>query len=1176
MRLTQIKLSGFKSFVDPITIPVPSQLVGVVGPNGCGKSNIMDAVRWVLGETKASELRGESMQDVIFNGGGSRKAAARASVELVFDNSSGRAAGQWRSYAEIAVRRVLTRTGESSYFINNQAVRRRDIHDIFLGTGLGAKGYAIIGQGMINRLIEAKPEELRVYLEEAAGVSRYKERRRETENRLSDTRDKLARLGDIMYELEHNLEKLARQAEVAQTYRKLQSDGQDKQHLWWYLREENALQDVQKSRATLAQKRADLEASSASLRHAELQIETQRQAMDQAKEAMYASQNQLFQANALVASIEAQIKHIVESRERLQHRQSQLKTQMLDWQSQLDYAQEQRETLFAKIEEDQALIEEAQAVLDSLQDNFPQYEVARQRWQQERETRREKLSTAEQELALVSQRIQDIHRQLQALEVKYERLKAQCAEIAKPDELDLVRLRTALASAVSEKSALRQEIEQIEAQLPEADVQRQQAQQVWQSAQTDLTKLDARLHTLQALQEDIQSKGKLATWLNKHGLSGLNRLWQKIHTDRGWEVALEAILQERMNALELRQLSMSRAFAQDSPPVRMAFYEKPSSVATVAVPSSAWVPLIQYVRCEDSALATLLAKWLEHVFVVETVQEALDQRSLLDEHSCFVLREGHVIDKHSVRFYAPDEEQSGLLARQQEIDNLQKELKAAQLLLDEKHQLLTRAESHYHQLSQSLAPQRHRLSDLTQREHTLQLEVAQLEQRALQAAEQTQRLEAEIEENRFQQESYLAENEQAQDRFAELDEQLAIYAQEHEDALLELENVERTFEQQRQQIHKQEQILQEAGFALRSSKARLEELARQEATATNEIARARSEIEDVAGELFGVQEQASEVGLQDAIEQRSACEEALAVAREQLQAREDELRTLEEQRLYLEQGLEPMRQVLVDLQLKEQAAQLLVEQFSAEIQANELDREALKSRLAELPEAHQKATWLQQEIQRISRQIDALGAVNLAALDELQAERERQQHLQAQHDDLHKAIHTLENAISEIDRETRQLLESTFNEVNANLSDMFPRLFGGGQAKLIMTGTEILDSGVQIMAQPPGKRNSTIYLLSGGEKALTAIALVFSLFKLNPAPFCLLDEVDAPLDDANTERYANLVSSMSHHTQFLFISHNKIAMQMAQQLIGVTMQEQGVSRIVAVDIEAALQLANEN
>ena len=1172
MRLTQIKLAGFKSFVEPTVIPTPSQLVGVVGPNGCGKSNIIDAVRWVLGESKASELRGESMQDVIFNGSGQRKPAARASVELVFDNAQGRATGQWSTYAEISVRRILTRDGTSSYLINNQQVRRRDIHDIFLGTGLGARGYAIIGQGMINRLIEARPEELRVFLEEAAGVSRYKERRRETENRLEDTRENLLRLDDILRELEAQLEKLEAQAEVARHYRELQADGERKQHALWLLREQQARQDQSTRFLAIEQAQTELEGAVARLRAGESALETRRQAHYAAGDAVHAAQARVYEAGALVSRLEAEIRHVADSRNRVQVRRDQLHAQLSEWQEQQAHCSAQKEEVLGDIEEAAARLEVLHGQLEQVQSGLPDYDQQVRQSAQEREQLRVTLARLEQELALVAQSQRDADRQIQALQLRRERIDQEHKGLNVPDPIDLRRLEGEAASARELLQQAHQQLTQAEARLPVCDHERTLAAQALRRASDEAARLEARLSALVKLQEDVQKKGSLQPWLKEQGLDTLSRLWQKVHIESGWETALEAVLRERLTGIEVRSLDHVTALAAHAPPARLAFYQLP--VPGPAQPGSLDLePLMAKLRMADPELRAVLSGWLHDVYVVPDLVRALALREQLPPWALLVVSQGHCIDRHGVRFYAPDSEQAGLLARQQDIENLRRELKAHQLIADQAQTDASRADAAWQQASSAVIPARQRVSELTQRLHTAELEQTRMVQLAEQAGDRAARLQEDLADLNHQIETLSATRHDAEMRFESLDEQVGQYQMQVEDALQAAEALAEKANAVRQQVRDLERSVQEAEFAERTLRARLSELDRTRDLAIEQARRAQVELDGLQGELFELDASAAQAGLQEALEERARHEEALSLARQSLDQLTASLKQADEERLELERSIEPLRARITELQLQEQASRLSVEQYSEQLDAHQVDRAALQAWLAQAPAEWGKASWLQSEVQRVSRAIEALGPVNLAALDELNTARERKGFLDAQHTDLTTAIQTLEDAIRKIDRETRELLQSTFNAVNQHFGELFPRLFGGGEARLIITGDEILDAGVQVMAQPPGKRNSTIHLLSGGEKALTATALVFALFKLNPAPFCLLDEVDAPLDDANTERYANLVRSMSDQTQFLFISHNKIAMQMARQLVGVTMQEQGVSRIVAVDIDAALHMA---
>jgi chromosome segregation protein len=1174
VRLTQIKLSGFKSFVDPTSFHLPGRLVGVVGPNGCGKSNIIDAVRWVLGESKASELRGESMQDVIFNGSTNRKPSSRASVELVFDNSLARAGGQWNQYLEISVKRVLTRDGNSSYYINNQQVRRRDIQDIFLGTGLGPRAYAIIGQGMISRIIEARPEELRIFLEEAAGVSKYKERRRETENRLNDTRENLTRVEDILRELGTNLEKLESQAEVAQNYKGLQTDHDAKQQLLWALRKREAESEQQRLSQEVEKARNGLEEQTAALRRLEADLEQQRTAHYAASDAVHAAQGSLYEANSEVSRLESEIRFVVEARNRIQAQLAALQAQTEQWAGQ----QEQLGIDLAQAEETLAVAEEntvrAQDEAAHAGDHLPTQEAGLREAQSGLQNKRAEIAQTEHAIEVAATRQREADRQLQMLATRRERLQQEEHGLQRPDQERLEELKVEVEDRQAALAEAQDELAVLDNRLPELDAARREAQDKVQTESSTLTQLEARITALTKLQEEVQSHGKLNPWLEKHELGKMARLWQKLHIEPGWETALEAVLREAIAALEVSQLDWIKAFFNEAPPGRLAFFSAPPAAeAPAAAPGLK--SLLSLVRIDDPALRVLLSEWLGHVYVADDAAAALAARSQLPPGGQFVVKAGHAIGRFSVRFYAPDSEQSGMLARQQEIENLHKRIKAQQLIADESRSAQIRADAGYNQSAQQAVTLRQRVSEITHRVHGQQLELSKLQQAAEQAAQRSLAIALERDDIAMHEEEARARKEEAEAEFERLDGELADRQSRFEDEQMALETLEADVLQARERVRQAERHAQEAVFAERSARSRIEELRRSIQFAGEQARQVQSSLEAGQAELRSLDDAAAQAGLQDALALRVEKEERLAAARTELDALTAALRAHDEQRLGIERGLEPLRERITELQLKEQAARLNQEQYAQQLADVQADLAALETRMADPNDPPPKPAWLQGEITRIANAIASLGAVNLAALDELTTARERKNFLDAQQADLLEAITTLEDAIRKIDKETRDLLQQTFEQVNHHFGLLFPQLFGGGQAKLMMTGEEILDAGVQVLAQPPGKKNSTIHLLSGGEKALTATALVFALFQLNPAPFCLLDEVDAPLDDANTERFCQMVKRMSAQTQFVFISHNKIAMEMGEQLIGVTMQEQGVSRIVAVDMDSAVRLTAE-
>ena len=1169
MRLNSIKLSGFKSFAEPTNFLLPGQLVGVVGPNGCGKSNIMDAVRWVLGESRASELRGESMQDVIFNGTTTRKAASRSSVELLFDNADHRAGGQWSQFAEIAVKRVLTRDGTSSYYINNQPVRRRDVQDVFLGTGLGPRAYAIIGQGTISRIIESKPEELRLFLEEAAGVSKYKERRRETENRLSDTRENLTRVEDILRELNANLEKLEKQAEVANRYHALQADVTLKQQQLWFLRRAEAEAD-QVGLKTQADKAVnELESRIADLRHIEADLETVRQAHYAAGDQVNQAQGALYEASAEVGPLEAEIRFVVEGRQRAEARLVQIKEQTAHWAQQSEQAQQEIETLaeHALNGEEQAMLLAAQVEEQALQ--LPELEEALRTAQQRSNEQRGSVVQVQQQIQVLAADQRNIEEQSRALTARHERLSADRNALATPDDARLSHLQAQLQEAQAQAEVTAAQLEELQMSVPLLDEARRQAQQTVNAEQTKQADISARLEALKALQEKVQTDDKLKPWLAKHGLDGLQALWSRIHIDTGWENALEAALRERMASLEVSRLDMVRSFSNDAPPAKLAFYTPP--LAAVPEAASSLPRLSDLLRLNDAGQKALLTDWLSGCFTAPNLEDALAKRSSLQPGQVIYVPTGHAISAHSVSFYAQDSAQSGLLARAQEIENLDKSTKAQALISDEARHALVRAEAAYSDASQRLLSIRNEASAAQTNAHALQVETLRLSQLAEQTRARSEQISGDLGEVEAQLTELQERRVAAEARFEELDMQLADSQERHAQLDEAVINAERRLNDSREQQRSLERQAQEAQFAQRSLATREAELKRIIDTATQQMANVAMEEQRVQEDLTRLTDAAAQAGLQNALNIKLEREASLGAKRSEYDDLTTKLRASDERRLQLERELEPLRQRITDFQLKEQAARLGLEQYTQLLADAQADLEAVA---ASIQLNNVRLGGLQGEIDRLHREVAALGAVNLAALEELASATERKTFLDSQSADLNEAMNTLEDAIRKIDGETRELLGGTFKIVNEHFGKMFPELFGGGNARLVMTGEEILDSGVQVMAQPPGKKNQTIHLLSGGEKALTAIALVFAIFQLNPAPFCLLDEVDAPLDDANTERYAKLVSSMSKETQFLFISHNKIAMEMAEQLIGVTMQEQGVSRIVAVDMESAVTLVD--
>ena len=1168
MRLTQIKLAGFKSFVEPTSIATPGQLVGIVGPNGCGKSNVIDAVRWVLGESRASALRGESMQDVIFNGAGDRAAVGRASVELFFDNSQRRIGGQWGTYDELSIKRVLTRDGDSTYYINNIPVRRRDIHDVFLGTGLGPRAYAIIEQGMISRVIEAKPEELRVFLEEAAGVSKYKERRRETEARLADTRENLARVEDIRQELASQLEKLDAQAKVANEYRELEARLKQAQHLLWYSKQQDAVRARDRCATELGNLSSGFEALQAELRAAENRLEALRADHYGTGDDLHEKQGTFYAANAEVTRLEQQLAFARESEGRLEQQAAQINEQITAITAQI--AATDAEARSGEIELETAMtrreqtVEEARtaaAGMEPLESRIAETASAVADVQQ-------RIGEIEQAIGVAEARRENANKVLGTIAQRRERLEAEERDLASRPSREIAAVGEQLEQESVDLAEREKALTELNGIVHSLQERHRVASDAWQAASSALAEREARAQALSALQAKIGGGPDATAWSAAHGLERSKRLWQQLDIERGWEDALEAVLRERLNAIEVSSLESAAAWTEGGValPGRVAAYA-PLSRERGSEPRGD--TLLAKVKANRRDISRVLADWLGGVRCVADLDAALRARASLSEGEALVTPAGHVVTAQAVSLFAPDSELHGVLARRRELSELETAIAAARADTSAADAARTAAEAELKARQQQYHDESLAFSSQQRRCHDLELELLQLKQ----AAESAEHRRAQIVEEL----AALTREEAAErDALARIEaevagarERLRAEAEQLDEARQKAGEAETALVGGRERVRTAELAAQDAGFAERACRERLAELSRRREALQAQAAQQRSLLEQLSGERGQIDRQPVEAALQAQLAARAAAEQALAAARDRQESIATEMRNADEARLAASQKLDPARAKIDEMRLKEQAAALSEQQYAEQLREAHAD-------IAELPaqmKAWGRASGLPTEIERLTQTMASLGAVNLAALDELAQTSQRKAYLDSQALDLTEAMTTLESAIRQIDRESRQLLQHTFDAVNVNFGRLFPTLFGGGQARLVLTGEEILDSGVQVTAQPPGKRNTTIHLLSGGEKSLTAIALVFALFQLNPAPFCLLDEVDAPLDDPNTERFCALVRTMTEATQFVFISHNKITMEMAGQLIGITMADPGVSRVVAVDIAEALELA---
>lgn len=1161
MRLTHIKLSGFKSFTDPTTIHVPGQLVAVIGPNGCGKSNVIDAVRWVLGEASAKQLRGESMQDVIFNGAATRRPAPRASVELVFDNSDHSLQGAWGQYAEVSIKRQLTRQGESTYFINNQTVRRRDITDLFLGTGVGARGYAVIEQGMISRIIEARPEELRAYIEEVAGVSKYKERRKETEGRLKDTREHLQRLGDLQNELARQVEKLEKQAETAERYKSLTAQLNQQQDLLDYAQWQQSLAAADKATAQHQSLQAQQDETAAQVQALNDEVHALQTAEQSQQQAVHELSNKRGVLREQIARLEEQIRHQQNLHQRIERDKQAAQAQMQRIHQEQQQIRVQLEENELQAEEKQTELAEWAMQVAEHEERLPELEEAQATLNAAFQTQQDEANRIRRELALKQQQLAHAEQTVAKHEERKGRLKQENQALNLPDEAETAAAQEAAALLQSQQ-------EHYEEQIIAAEDALHTAREVFQTTSNRFQSLKQQHITLQAQQQALSQilsqQQEAADFWQATDHTAAPQLWQHITAPAEWQHALSVLLAERLHAR-----AVPSGFFPPAPlPQGQAAWlsDDLSGGIKKSLPVQALLNQIQ----AQPPFQTALHHWLDGVLCAPDLSYALAHQSDLGAHQIWLTPEGHQVDKVSVLLYAKPAQES-LIAQKarldgiaSELENLAPELSAAEAAFKQAEAAVRSSEVQHKNLMQQ------------QQQHTRQYSQAQ--QRAAELLARTNQ--GQIRREHIERE--LAQLAEEQTVLQHTSDGLADDIVTLQEAAAELEHQQQTAAHSRQEQQgrlKQAQLaLLEANRQYGLAEVAVHKLNQQKQNYQQQIAQLEQQ-------TFDWQERQQELALAYETEfQNDEQHIKLEELSEAVQTLDEEYIVVQERLAQIqEQGREQYAKVqtlqtqLPQLQAATQTA--LLQQQEALINAKRYHQN-LTERAADLDAlevlAKESPKVLNSSIGSLTQQIEAIGAVNLAALQELEEARERDGYYRSQSEDVQAAITLLEEAIAQIDDKTKERFKETFDAVNGKVQTFFPTLFGGGEATLKMIGDDLLTAGVSIMARPPGKKNSTIHLLSGGEKALTAMSLVFALFSLNPAPFCLLDEVDAPLDDANTSRFCNLVKEMSVQTQFLYISHNRLTMEMAEQLVGVTMQEKGVSRVVAVDIKQALEMAEPN
>lgn len=1165
MRLKCIKLVGFKSFVDATTVNFPSNMCGVVGPNGCGKSNIIDAVRWVMGESSAKNLRGESMTDVIFKGSKARKAAGYAQVELVFDNNEGRITGEYAAYTEISIKRRLSSDAQSTYFLNGAKCRRRDIMDIFLGTGLGPRSYSIISQGMVSNLIESKPEDLRVFIEEAAGISKYKERRRETENRIRRTTENLERLTDLREELDRRLSHLKRQAEAAEKYKSYKEEERHKRAQLHGLRWRELNASLQTHESTIRDYEVEMEAAVSKQVSGDSQIEKLRLDRQESNDKFQAVQSQYYKAGNDITRLEQKIAHHQEKQEQLS--MDLRESEGLRAESEAQIASDKEALVF--IEEDiQALMPEVEmlAVTEEEQlECLQQSEESMVTWQKKWDVFNEEAGKARRDAEVAQSGIQHIEQVLTRLDKQISRDQEELSQLCSANENEEVELLQASLLEQEEHcerltdgvDSSGESTRQYRAEIEGLVKRRQACHQRFNVAQ-------GKKASLEALQAAALNQGEGSQqWLKSQRLESVPRLAEKIRVSKGWDVAVETVLGEFLQSITVSDLQSIAACFTVQDEISLNFV---GSVTSRREPNGYSQPMLSdYVSGADLSL-------LQGVFAAKTLDEAFAMQTQLEAGESVVTPEGIWLGTDWLRVARDKDTSSGVLARQQALDEmnqtieqLTEETESLQNQLDEVQVALLGSEKKQKEASQVLAESRQRLGELKAELHAQQQRIEQdvtrrcrLEESLSALKEQYSMEQASLGEHRMTLQEALDSMEkdnQAQDMLREEQELLRQSLEAFRQALHAAREKSHATALKQQTLEAQRQARIQAIERLQAQQERLEE----------RVNLLRASLSDSSDEAHASLREELEVLLEQQVIEDSLMQEARSV----LESVNEKLAVLERDRSTAENEVQNIRSHLETLRMDGQAMRIRCTTLQEQLSDEHFD---LPTIVNNLPEDADESEW-EQVLAKLESRITQLGAINLAAIDEYDQQSERLHYLNAQNDDLEDALNTLQQAIERIDKETRQRFEMTFNQINEGLQELFPRVFGGGQAYLERTGEDLLSTGVAIMAQPPGKKNSTIHLLSGGEKAMTAIALVFAIFRLNPSPFCLLDEVDAPLDDANVGRYTRMVKEMSSQVQFIYVTHNKIAMEAANQLIGVTMHEPGVSRPVSVDIAAAAEMA---
>jgi chromosome segregation protein len=1168
MRLKSIKLAGFKSFVDPTTVNLPSNLCAVVGPNGCGKSNIIDAVRWVMGESSASKLRGENLTDVIFNGSTNRKPVGQASVELIFDNSDHTIKGEYAAFTEISVKRIVNSEAQSTYMLNGTKCRRRDIQDIFLGTGLGPRSYSIIEQGMVSSLIESKPEELRVFIEEAAGISKYKERRRETENRIKRTRENLERLTDIREELERQLQHLQRQAKAAEKYKEYKQQERDTTANLHALRWRRLNDTVSSAQQLISELEVNLEASVAKTRGLEADMEKFRQESTEAKDTYEEVQGRYYSLGSEISRIEQNIEYQGQRKQQLELDLGEIKESLQHFQAELELDVKKIAELEAAVTTVEPELNEARSREQASSQALASAEEKMNHWQQEWDHFNEDAAETSQKAEVEQERINHLENIVDRGKQRRKSMTHELENLETPNASDLAGLEESLRQLMEKQASHEQGQQALHEKIEKCRQSIRNTSNELNERRSKLQSMLGQQSSLEALQKAALGRNDKNTinWLERNNLSGRPRLGDNLQVSEKWQTAMEMVLGESLQAVCVDSLDavgeVLGDFSDGNLQIIDTGYQGSSSAANEQLRAE---PLAKQIRSEQN-----LSALLNGIYCVESLQDALAQRQLLAVNESLITPQGLWLGPSWLRVAKGFDEKAGVIQRQQELEELERAISSAQSQIN---QLVERQNNEESLLRTLEADRDGALRELTEVNRELTAVSSDKSARLTkieQAEKRRERLTVEIADLEKQLETEKANIRSSRENLEAILDRMEQHTVRREVLIESRDEYRNNLETCREQAVRDKDQAHSLALNHQTLSAQLESLRHNMSRLSNQVesyANREKQLEEYLQQA-DVPIPALKEELKTKLETRHNVESQLTSAKTRVDEIEHQLRELEAGRNASQEESQNLRDSLSGKRLSIEGDSVKRAALEQQLSEAGYDKEQV---LGQVPEELTEGLC-EEELEKLRNRINRLGPINLAAIDEYDSQSERKVYLDEQNDDLERALTTLQNAIRKIDKETRTRFKETFDRINTGLQELFPKVFGGGHAYLNMVGEDLLDTGVEIMARPPGKKNSTIHLLSGGEKAMTAIALVFSIFRLNPSPFCMLDEVDAPLDDANVGRYIEMVKEMSELVQFIFITHNRITMEYAHQLMGVTMHEPGVSRLVAVDVDEAAEM----